>query len=519
MSTSSAILNSEVTDGGGLGPSEELLAGGIRAFYGSESSSEVLASDGASASIITTATTQEDVPPPQLKAAVPRQTASTVGTLEFLEFIAKNEVRIIPYGELEVGPADGATDGSITHVTLLEGANMKIIRGKWRTDDPPVRFRGRHYDPNEPIAVALKVFKKAPAPAAVRAATGLMSALDGVRAKEAVRAYTRLMQDIFYEIQIMHQVGVNQHEHLAELYGLSFEAGVSATGDGDGDGDGDSDDFSVQRYLRPIMVSPLAHAEYPDLRHFLAHKGDSRPHPLPWSLASKLIGDIGEGLHALHHVNVVHADLKPDNILIYPDLFDDDNYGPIRIIARVADFGFSGFKDMPEMVPRGGTRVWNAPECLYGWGDVHARWKKSAVAQEHPASVVNLESTEWATKVTRDVYSFGLIMVHILLDGMEPLPFRDLAELDSIKLADQARDIANGKLRRMYAEKMSGLAGVGHEGRDGPGWDEAILDRLLSLVDQMLPSFPWDRRQSLNAIRSEVVGRQVKSNLLQADYC
>ncbi|KAF8459751.1 hypothetical protein BDZ91DRAFT_851920 [Kalaharituber pfeilii] len=487
---------------------EELSpTGGIRAFYGGESSSLDLfsfeskshSSSTVSPASMTASTNQTGAPRPNQAAAYQLHKApasAAIDTLEFFEFISKNGVRIIPFDELEMDPKAAraiADDGA-----LLEGANMKIIRGKWHTEDRPYGYRSH----SGPIAVALKVFKKAPVGAAVTGAAAAGSALDDVRAREAAAEYKRLMNDILYEIQIMHQAGANQHSNVAELYGLSFEAGNDDVADSSRD-----TELSVQRYLRPILVSPLAHVDYPDLRHFLAHNGPSRPRPLPWNIASKLIGDIGEGLHALHHVNVVHADVKPENILIYPDRFPSSS-SQVPIVARVADFGFSGFKDVSEMTPRGGTRAWNAPECLRGWEDVHARWKRSC--QETSASFLNVEAGEWSTKVTRDVYSFGLVMVHILLDGAEPLPFRDLQELDRLKFADEAADLAKHRLKATYTERRMKGARSGDEA-DDEEWNEEIFERLEKLVDTTLRLYPWERRQSLNAIRSYLAGRYIYS--------
>src|SRR5207302_3847047 len=87
----------------------------------------------------------------------------------------------------------------------------------------------KHWSSPGSMAVALKVFKEAPVSAALCDKGGLGSALDLVRAREAAGTYTRLMRDIFYEIQIMHQAGANQHKNVAQLYGISFEAGTDAS--------------------------------------------------------------------------------------------------------------------------------------------------------------------------------------------------------------------------------------------------------------------------------------------------
>ncbi|RPB20543.1 hypothetical protein L211DRAFT_841632 [Terfezia boudieri ATCC MYA-4762] len=159
------------------------------------------------------------------------------------------------------------------------------------------------------------------------------------------------------------------------------------------------------------------------------------------------------------------------------------------------------------MTPRGGTRVWNAPECLNGWEDVYAQLKGCSRDGAVPEEVSCVEAGEWSKKAARDIYSFGLIMVHILLDGVEPLPFKDLAELDRMKLADEVREIAIKKVRSTFAERMSKDGGRNDSHEDG--WHQETLERIVKLVDTTLTVYPWTRRQSLNAIRSYLAGKYI----------
>jgi serine/threonine protein kinase len=71
--------------------------------------------------------------------------------------------------------------------------------------------------------------------------------------------------------------------------------------------------------------------------------------------------DIGHGLQALHEDNVVHADMKPDNVLIF---FHDDG----KVVAKICDFGFSGqdHDDVPaERTVYHGTTGWRPPEVMH----------------------------------------------------------------------------------------------------------------------------------------------------------
>lgn len=384
-------------------------------------------------------------------------------TLEFLEFLSKNSVEIISPEEftLESVLDDAVKAGSeanseyIKHATVqpiqppirnpaeveLKGANMKILRA---------RLNG------EPVA--LKVFKTTSAPNFGSTASDFV---------HKFREYTNLMQDIRYEIQIMN-LWSQPHRNVVHLLGLSFEEGTASTGL-----DNQQNNISMDRYLRPILVTELAHKSYPDLRYYLQHP--DRPRPLPFDACVRLIGDIADGVHGLHHVGVIHADLKPENILIFPN--EDQGIYEGDIVAKVTDFGFSALK-IDELSPRGGTRQWNAPECL--------------------RSCVDKELCLSSGRATRDIYSFGLVMVHIMLDGGEPLPFHDLEALDGLKLQDKARAEALNRLRSYYS----------HYRKDAEPYE---LERLEQVIGETLQLFPAKRRQKLDGVRSYLFGRFVST--------
>ncbi|XP_074579918.1 RAF-like serine/threonine-protein kinase 24 [Curcuma longa] len=97
--------------------------------------------------------------------------------------------------------------------------------------------------------------------------------------------------------------------------------------------------------------------------------------------------DVAIGMEYLHSRNVVHFDLKCDNLLV--NLKDSS-----RPICKVCDFGLSKMK-LHTMVSGGvrGTLPWMAPELLY------------------------ISSNKVSEKI--DVYSFGIVMWEILT-GKEP---------------------------------------------------------------------------------------------------
>jgi serine/threonine protein kinase len=80
-----------------------------------------------------------------------------------------------------------------------------------------------------------------------------------------------------------------------------------------------------------------------------------------------LCSDIAAGIDAIHEENVVHGDLKPQNILIFQE--------PLGLVAKLADFGLSidsverlksAEGEIAAGTRLGGTPGWRAPEVERG---------------------------------------------------------------------------------------------------------------------------------------------------------
>ncbi|KAL9091145.1 MAG: hypothetical protein Q9159_001562 [Coniocarpon cinnabarinum] len=80
----------------------------------------------------------------------------------------------------------------------------------------------------------------------------------------------------------------------------------------------------------------------------------------------KLARDVCLGLQALHDCGIVHGDVKPDNVLVFPD----KDHG---FVARLGDYGYSQvLATAPQMIQLGGTKQWEAPEISSGPISKHA---------------------------------------------------------------------------------------------------------------------------------------------------
>ncbi|KAJ8528187.1 hypothetical protein K7X08_021879 [Anisodus acutangulus] len=123
------------------------------------------------------------------------------------------------------------------------------------------------------------------------------------------------------------------------------------------------------------------------VRQFLTRR-HSRAVPL--KLAVKQALDVARGMEYVHGLNLIHRDLKSDNLLIAADKS-----------IKIADFGVARIEVQTEgMTPETGTYRWMAPEMI----------------QHRP----------YTQKV--DVYSFGIVLWE-LITGM--LPFQNMTAVQA----------------------------------------------------------------------------------------
>lgn len=102
-----------------------------------------------------------------------------------------------------------------------------------------------------------------------------------------------------------------------------------------------------------------------DLAEVLGDEG-----PLPLGRAARYLGEVAEGLDALHAAGVLHRDIKPGNLMVRDD----------TDTALVMDLGLAGASDLTALTATGtllGTPAYLAPEVILedGWtppGDQYA---------------------------------------------------------------------------------------------------------------------------------------------------
>ncbi|KAM5517384.1 hypothetical protein FOXYSP1_04335 [Fusarium oxysporum f. sp. phaseoli] len=129
--------------------------------------------------------------------------------------------------------------------------------------------------------------------------------------------------------------------------------------------------------------------------------------------------NIGRALQFLHAHGIVHADLKPTNVLVFTsgldehqhDLLDKTGLPPIR--AKLCDFGYAvildDYKSENLFQARVGSLPWMAPE----------------LDAEEPIKLEDLHRT--------DIYSLGLLTASIFMNGYTPFESLSPGEVLEIK--------------------------------------------------------------------------------------
>ena len=171
--------------------------------------------------------------------------------------------------------------------------------------------------------------------------------------------------------------------------------------------------------------------------------------------------DIAEGMRFLHHSNVLHRDLKSDNVLI-------DRYGG----CKIADFGLSTVKDHTQTTGVMATPAWMAPEVMLG-----AKFSSAS-----------------------DMYSFGVIIWEIFT-GEIPWPNMQLVTVVTLVAIQGQRLPVPETLPRDLKGLVEGCFGAA-EGR--ATFDDAceLLSSLLASNPRPVPVLPISSGISLAELES-----------------
>jgi serine/threonine protein kinase len=199
-------------------------------------------------------------------------------------------------------------------------------------------------------------------------------AADSPASKSAFRAeyYNTALQ----EIRVLLHPRLRRCENIISLFGLDFQE--------------DYDDYTV---AWPVLL--MEYAEHGTLATLQEDIN------IDTELARILLLDVAQGIKALHECNIIHGDVKSENVLIC-------RHAQRKYIAKLADFGLSVINPDSEgkrhTLP-GGTVPWTAPEISTA------------------LSVEGLRQT--------DVYSFGLMAWRVWVNRANPFILIPPASLGS----------------------------------------------------------------------------------------
>ncbi|KAL8381042.1 hypothetical protein RB595_005369 [Gaeumannomyces hyphopodioides] len=203
------------------------------------------------------------------------------------------------------------------------------------------------------------------------------------------------------ELLIRSHPSLRSHPNIVDLKGIAW-------------------DFEKDDEDRP---RPLIVEEFAPHRSLTTFWSDQNMVRMPFKAKANLCRDIAEGISALHACGVVHGDLKPGNILIFPA---DTRRGPFT--AKLTDFGssvcrFEGRQALPAWTPR-----WCAPEAD---GE-----DENANGEDEKAKDLTFDEM-----MATDVYSYGLVAASIVIGSSvfsgKFLGFKDAATIAKVKAEDQ----------------------------------------------------------------------------------
>ena len=183
---------------------------------------------------------------------------------------------------------------------------------------------------------------------------------------ESQPGFEEACASVLLDFLVLSHPPVIRHKNLANLLGLAWAWTPSG----------------IDKVTR-IPVPIVQYAEHGNLAHYQSQ------HLLEFDRKGVLLLDVATGLEFLHRCDIVHGDVKSENVLLFIQSG--------RLLAKLSDFGSSlpGGQGVFDFIKQG-TALWAAPEILD-------------------------DSVQRQYRHQCDVFSYGLTALRIALDGEDPL--------------------------------------------------------------------------------------------------
>ncbi|KAL9100712.1 MAG: hypothetical protein Q9163_003938, partial [Psora crenata] len=255
--------------------------------------------------------------------------------------------------------------------------------------------------------------------------------------KEPGKSEAEIFEMLTNEITVLGHPSIQEHPNIALLQGICWDI----TSDGK---------------VWPVLV--FEKSRFDDLYNF-ARRPVGKELDIHHRL--KLCVEIGNAIMYMHSYNIIHGDVKPENVLIFKD-----HNGTFT--ARLIDFGYSTrYARDTDLHTMAATKPWNAPE--------HNRYHKLWTRFE-------------AKKM--DYFSFGMLCLWVLFEkdlSASTLSFRKTVFRRGCEVScsspEQLKDIlqdskADGKLPLLAQELVDAEIGLKDNERT------ALKEFFISVLDE-----------------------------------
>jgi serine/threonine protein kinase len=243
------------------------------------------------------------------------------------------------------------------------------------------------------------------------------------------------LEAVLVEVQVLVHLGTLDPKNIVEILAYGWDEG-------------------------PLPYLVLEYADLGTLNLFLAEKIQ------PWEQKARISIGIASGLDLMHSCDIIHGDVKLENILV----FSDPQNG---FEAKLADFGFCCSENIGQRIFRG-TRVYNAPEI-------------------RNQDVEDGQAVEVADYTKADVYAFGLVLWEIANNGRRYYTVPEIG----VQPDDEQADLASAFLAHLDSNVLE-ITPYALAFLDGLDIPPQILQAMSSALQMTLARDPEARADILD---------------------